>query len=205
MLREKLYPKLISIFNSFADMLNRRGVTPNQLTLAGVVLSFFAGVLFAESSLFVGGLVMLLAGICDAVDGPLARLSGKASKFGAFFDSTMDRFADGFLLAGIVLHFFNQDEPFWISVTLGLLIASFVVSYSKARAENFVEKCSVGIFTRETRYAAIGFGVLIAPLLKPLLMIALFGTAWTAYQRIIYTKEQLESEKSTASNVNSTP
>ncbi len=195
MLREKLYPALLSFFNRFADALNRKGITPNQLTMTGVVLSFFAGFLFSGSNLFAGAMMMLLAGICDAVDGPLARLSGKASSFGAFLDSTMDRVADGFLLAGITLHFFNQDEPFWMSVTLGLLIFSFVVSYAKARAENFIEKCSVGIFTRETRYAAIGFGVLIPPLLKILLLIAFFGTAYTAYQRIIYTQEQLELKR----------
>lgn len=192
MLREKLYPKLASILNSCADTLNRKGITPNQLTLTGGALSLITGMLFAGSNLFVGAFIMLLAGICDAVDGPLARLSGKASKFGAFFDSTMDRFADGFFLAGLALHFFNQDEPFWITVTLGLLIFSFVVSYAKARAENFIENCSVGIFTRETRYAAIALGALITPLLKPLLLLTLFGTAWTAYQRIIYTQEQLE-------------
>jgi len=195
MLREKIYPKLASFFNSAADILNRRGITPNQLTIIGGALSFLAGFLFSHSALFAGAIVMLFAGICDAVDGALARLSGKATPFGAYLDSTVDRFADGFFLAGLTLHFFNQDEPFWMAITLGLMIVSFVVSYAKARAENFIDKCSVGLFTRETRYAAIGFGALIPPLLKPLLLIAFFGSAWTAYQRIIYTKEQLESAK----------
>ena len=192
MLRDKLYPKLMSFFNGCADALNRKGITPNQLTLAGGALSLMAGVSFSGSHLLTGSFFMALAGLCDAVDGALARISGKASKFGAFFDSTMDRFADGFFLSGLALHFFNQDEPFWIAVALGLMIFSFVVSYAKARAENFIEKCSVGLFTRETRYAAIGIGALISPLLKPLLIIAFFGTAYTAYQRIIYTQEQLE-------------
>lgn len=193
MLREKLYPYVSSIFNSWAGALNRKGVAPHQLTLAGGALSLWAGFLFSGSSLFFGTFVMLLAGTCDALDGPLARLSGKASDFGAFFDSTIDRFADGFILAGIALHFFNQDEPFWITLVLGLLIASFAVSYTKARAENFIAKCSVGLFTRETRYLAIALGTLIPILLKPILMITFFGTLWTAYQRILYTKEQLEN------------
>ncbi len=192
MLRDKLYPKLASLFNSAADALNRRGVTANQLTMAGAGFSFMAGVFFANSALFIGSAFMGLAGLCDAIDGALARLSGKSSPFGAFLDSTMDRFADGFFLSGLTLHFFNEDEPFWMAVTLGLMIVSFVVSYAKARSENFIEKCSVGMFSRETRYAAIGIGALIPPLLKPLLLIALFGSAWTSYQRIIYTKEQLE-------------
>ncbi len=195
MLREKLHPKLSAFFNRCADALNRKGITPNQLTLAGAALSLMAGISFSTSSLLTGSLFMALAGLCDAVDGALARISGKASKFGAFFDSTMDRFADGFFLAGLTMHFFNQDEPFWMWVTLSLLIFSFMVSYAKARAENFIEKCSVGLFSRETRYAAIGIGALISPLLKPLLLIALFGTTYTAYQRIIYTQEQLESLK----------
>jgi phosphatidylglycerophosphate synthase len=198
MLREKLYPKLSLIFNNIADALNRKGITPNQLTLAGGALSLMAGISFSTSSLLTGSLFMAVAGLCDAVDGALARISGKASKFGAFFDSTMDRFADGFFLAGLTMHFFNQDEPFWMNVTLGLMISSFVVSYAKARAENFIEKLSVGLFTRETRYAAIGIGALISPLLKPLLIIAFFGTAYTAYQRIIYTQEQLESPAQSA-------
>lgn len=193
MLREKLYPKLSSLFNSWANTLNKKGITPNQLTLAGGALSLLAGIFFSNSALFAGSMAMLAAGICDAVDGPLARLSGKESKFGAFFDSTMDRFADGFFLSGLVLHFFNQDEPFWMAITLGLLIVSFVVSYAKARAENFIEKCSVGAFTRETRYALIGFGALLPFLLKPFLLIAFIGSAWTAYQRIVYTQAQLQA------------
>ena len=192
MLREKLYPKLSSLFNSWADACNRRGITPNQMTLAGGGLSLLAGVAFSNSSLFLGSVFMLVAGICDAVDGALARISGKDSKFGAFFDSTVDRFADGFFLSGLTMHFFNQDEPFWMLITMGLMISSFAVSYAKARAENFIEKCSVGIFTRETRYAAIIIGTALSPLLKPLLLITFFGTAWTVYQRIAYTQEQLE-------------
>ncbi|HRK61402.1 MAG TPA: CDP-alcohol phosphatidyltransferase family protein [Candidatus Omnitrophota bacterium] len=192
MLREKLYPKVVSILNSWADALNRKGVTPNQLTIAGVALSFLAGFCFSNSALLVGAVFMALGGVCDAVDGPLARLSGKESKFGAFFDSTMDRFADGFLFGGIALHFFNQDEPFWIAVSIGLIIASFGVSYAKARAENFIEKCSVGVFTRETRWAAVGIGILLPFLLKPLLLISFVGSVWTVYQRIMYTKNTLE-------------
>lgn len=195
MLREKLYPKVSSVLNSWANLLNQKGINPNQVTVAGAGLSLIAGLFFSNSYLFVGTLVLLLAGICDAVDGPLARLSGKTSEFGAFFDSTMDRLSDGFVLAGLALHFFNQDEPFWISVILGILIGSFVVSYAKARAENFIEKCSIGIFTRETRYAVIGIGTLIPFLLKPLLLVAFFGSAWTAYERILYTQEQLELKK----------
>lgn len=198
MLREKFYPKVISILNSWADALNRRGVSPNQLTVAGGVLSFFAGFFFSTSSLFTGLFFMALAGICDAVDGPLARLSGKESKFGAFFDSTVDRLADGFILGGLALHYFNQDEPFWSTLVIGLLIASFTVSYTKARAENFIEKCSVGVFTRETRYVAIMIGVLLPMLLKPILLVTFLGTCWTVYQRIEFTKEQLELNKNAA-------
>ncbi len=192
MLREKFYPKVVSILNSWADALNRRGITPNQVTSAGVALSFLAGFCFSNSALLVGAIFMALGGVCDAVDGPLARLSGKESKFGAFYDSIMDRFADGFLFGGIALHYFNQDEPFWTAVCIGLIIAAFGVSYAKARAENFIEKCSVGVFTRETRWAAVGVGVLFPFLLKPLLLISFGGSVWTVYQRVMHTKNTLE-------------
>lgn len=196
MLREKLYPKVVSILNSWADFLNSKGVTPNQLTSAGTALSFLAGFCFSSSALLMGAVFMALGGVCDAVDGPLARVSGKESKFGAFFDSTMDRFSDGFLFGGLALHFFNQDEPFWVAVCIGLLIAAFGVSYAKARAENLIEKCSVGIFTRETRWVAVGIGVLLPFLLKPLLLISFLGSVWTVYQRIMYTKTTLEKPAS---------
>ncbi len=192
MLREKLYPKISSILNSWANLLHQKEIRPNQLTVWGGVMSLLAGMLFSKSYLFSGAIAMLVAGACDAVDGPLARISGRTSDFGAFFDSTIDRLADGFILAGIAMHFFNQDEPFWITVVLGVLIASFAVSYVKARAENFIEKCSIGLFTRETRFVAILIGACLPPLLKPILLITLFGTSWTVYQRITYTREQLE-------------
>lgn len=192
MLREKFYPQVSSIFNSWANALNQRKITPNQVTVAGAVLSLIAGFCFANSALFFGALWMGAAGICDALDGPLARLSGKESSFGAFFDSTLDRFADGFLCGGLVLHFFNQDEPLWIAVTLGLMIASFGISYTKARAENFIEKCSIGVFTRETRFVALLLGVLLPFLLKLILLAALLGSAWTVYQRILYTYTTLK-------------
>ena len=162
-----------------------------QLTLAGAALSLLTGVIYAKGYLFLGGVMLFVAGACDLLDGLLARTTGKTSSFGAFFDSVVDRYSDFFVFAGLAAYFVRNGEVFWFLVTLGIILGSFVVSYTKARSENFIKNCGVGMFGRSERILLLIASTLVTPLLKLVLLVLLVGTHTTAVQRILHTKKTL--------------
>ena len=190
-LRETLYPKVAPIADAIVSFLKAQGISPNQLTLAGVALSLLTGVIYAKGYFFLGGIMLFVAGAADLLDGLLARTTGKTSSFGAFFDSVVDRYSDFFVFAGLATYFIRHEDVFWFFVSLGIILGSFVVGYAKARAENFIKNCGIGMFGRAERVLLLITGTLIAPLLKFVLLILLVGTHATAIQRILHTKKTL--------------
>ena len=190
-LRETLYPKVEPIANAIVSFLKAQGISPNQLTLAGAALSLLTGVIYAKGYLFLGGIFLFIAGAGDLLDGLLARTTGKTSSFGAFLDSVMDRYADFFIFAGLATYFVYRGEIFWFFVSLGIILGSFAVSYSKARAENFIKDCGIGTFGRAERVLLLIAGSLITPLLKLVLLVLLVGTHVTAIQRLLHTQKTL--------------
>lgn len=191
MLREILYPKVEPLIKQVVAQLAKQGVSPNQLTLAGAALSLLTGVIYAKGYLFLGGLLLLLSGAGDLLDGPLARLTGKSDAFGAFLDSMIDRYSDFFVFSGLALHFARNGDIFWFVITLGIVLGAFAVSYAKARAENFIADCKVGIFGRAERILLLAVGTLVTPLLGLALLVLLIGTHSTAIRRILHTKKTL--------------
>lgn len=192
MLKKWLYPKLESLFLKIVAYLDERGFTPNQLTLAGLAVTFIAGCLYAGGFLFIGTLVVLLAGLGDILDGLMARTTKKTTPFGGFLDSTIDRYCDFFIFGGLAIHFVNTGRYGYFLICLGILLGSFVTSYAKARAENLIASCSVGFLGRAERIVIICFGTAIAPLLPFALWILLLGTNITAIYRILHTRKVLE-------------
>lgn len=191
MLKKTLYPKALGLINQVAFYCEKGGITPNQLTLAGLVINFLAGWIFATGHLFLGGIVLIIASLGDLLDGALARKTGKTSKFGAFLDSTVDRYSDFFLLGGLALYFAQLGQDGWLLLTMGAILGSVATSYTKARAEGLGLTCEVGLFERAERIIILALGVLILPLL-PLALVALFvGTNATAIHRILHVKKQL--------------
>ena len=196
-LRETLYPKVEPIVSKIVSFLTAQGISPNQLTLAGAALSLLSGVIYAKGYLFLGGVMLVIAGAGDLIDGPLARTTGKASAFGAFLDSAVDRYSDFFVFAGLSLYFVRNGEIFWFLITLGIILGCFAVSYTKARAENFIKDCGIGLFGRAERVLLLAGGTIFSPALKLILLILLIGTHATAIQRILHTKKTLaETPKS---------
>lgn len=195
MLRKIIYPKIDSGIKKMASFLHEQEITPNQLTISGTILSFLAGAIFAKGYFFLAGIVLMVGGLGDLLDGPLARISNNTSKFGAFLDSTLDRYSDFFLFGGLALFYAKNNSFFWLFVVLGSLLGSFAVSYSKARSENFIEDCSVGIFARAERVLLLALGAFVPILMKPVLIILFLGTNFTAIQRILHTKKQLSQKK----------
>ena len=191
MLRKAIYPHVESLLNNIATNLGKQGFSPNQLTLAGLTVNFLAGWIFAAGNFFLGGLFLLIASLGDLLDGPLARVTKKTSNFGAFLDSTVDRYSDFFLFGGLALHFAKQDQGGWFLICMGIIAGSFVTSYAKARAENFIERCDVGMVERAERVIGLALAAWIPFLLPLILWALLIGSNATAIERILYTQKKL--------------
>jgi CDP-diacylglycerol--glycerol-3-phosphate 3-phosphatidyltransferase len=175
------------------------GITPNMLTLTGLLLTIFTAGVIAFNHLRIGGALVLCSGVFDMFDGAMARVSQKSSKFGAFFDSTLDRYSEGILLLGIIiyaqLHFPQQqmigpvhvaDALIWLTYVAA--ISSLMISYARARAEGLGLDCKIGLLARPERVILLAVGLLIGgqwALFWTMLVMALLTTI-TAIQRIVY-------------------
>ncbi len=175
-----------------ARVLSRTGVTPNTLTVMGFLVSVAAGVLIARGYFLAGGLVVLFAGAFDLMDGPVARLTGKTSRFGGFLDSTLDRLSEAAVLAGI-LAYYAYNEGTWESLlAYGCFVGSVMVSYLRARAEGLGVKCEVGVFTRVERVIVMSIGLMVGQwvgLAIPVMMGIITALAFvTVVQRLIHVQ-----------------
>ena len=143
-----------------ARILAKTGVTPNTLTVMGFMVSVAAGVLIATEYFLAGGLVVLFAGAFDLIDGPVARTTGKTTKFGGFLDSTLDRMSEAAVLAGILAFYAFNDGTWESLLAYGCFVGSVMVSYLRARAEGLGVKCEVGMFTRVERVIVMSIGLM---------------------------------------------
>jgi len=153
--------------------LRRTGVTPNALTLTGLVGSAAAGAVIARDYLLLGGVLVLVSGAFDLFDGPLARAKGQTTKFGAVLDSTCDRLGEAAVLLGLLILYLNQDA-FWEPLLIfTALVGSVLVSYVRARAEGLGLKCEVGIFTRAERVIALAVGLMVGQWIEKAVLVTL--------------------------------
>jgi len=181
--------------------LARTRITPNALTTAGVTLCILASVLvyfeYRNELLFfwLGAVAFVVGSILDILDGALARAGGKTTPFGAFIDSTRDRIGEGAMLGSIALVFNRHDHPVPLAITFAAVAGSFLVSYTRARAEALGLRGDVGIGSRAERVVVITGGLVLAPISIWLLVGAialLAATAWlTVVQRILHVRKQL--------------
>ncbi len=177
-----------------AGFLNRLGLTPNSVTLFGFFGVSFAAVLLALGHITWGGIVILLTAPADALDGSMARLRGKSSKFGAFFDSVTDRYSELVIFLGLLIHYTLQGDG--VNVVLAYLAAagSVLVSYVKARAESLGYEAKIGLLSRVERFI-----VLIPALILNIAPVALWIIAilanGTALQRFWHVRSQAHAEE----------
>jgi CDP-diacylglycerol--glycerol-3-phosphate 3-phosphatidyltransferase len=179
--------------------LARTRITPNALTATGVTLCALASVLvyfeYRNELLFfwLGALVFVIGSLLDILDGALARAGGKQTPFGAFIDSTTDRVGEGFMLGAIALVFHRDGQTLALAAAFAALAGSFLVSYTRARAEALGLKGDVGIGSRAERVVVITAGLVLAPwgaLQWAIYLLAI--TAWfTVLQRVISVRTQL--------------
>lgn len=174
------------IVDSIVTGLAKLGIHPNLLTLIGFVINIFACVLFAKGMFFTGGLVVLFASIFDMVDGEVARRTKQVTRFGAFFDSIIDRYSDMILLLGLVIWYAKIDRIFYVGLTGLVLIGSVMTSYTRARAESLIPLCKVGFLERAERIVLLIIGALTDRMAAVLWVMAILSN-WTVSQRIWYT------------------
>jgi CDP-diacylglycerol---glycerol-3-phosphate 3-phosphatidyltransferase len=168
--------------------LGRVPLTPNQVTVVGLVLTFVAATLVAYGHLRWAGLVLIVAGTCDILDGALARSTHTSYPYGAFLDSTLDRYSEGAIYLGLAAYFVTINGPFqrWLVLaTLAALAGSFLVSYVRARAQSLGFTCETGLFARPERVVVTVIGLIIGgPVLYGVVFLLAIVTNITALQRI---------------------
>jgi CDP-diacylglycerol--glycerol-3-phosphate 3-phosphatidyltransferase len=175
-------------------------LTPNQLTTAGVSLCLAASALvyfeYRDDLLFfwVGAIVFVLGSLLDILDGALARAGGKATPLGAFVDSTTDRIGEAAMLGAIGLIFTRHGHEFALGATFAAMAGSFLVSYTRARAEALGLRGDVGLSSRAERVVIITAGLVLAPWgVLPWAIYVLTASAWvTVLQRILFVRKQLD-------------
>ena len=170
------------------SVLGRIPVTPNQITVVGVALTFVAAVLAALGYLRWAGVVLIFAGTFDILDGALARSSGRSYPYGAFLDSTLDRYSEGAIYIGLAAYFASTTGPLqrWLLLsTVAALAGSFLVSYVRARAQSLGFTCESGLFARPERVVATVVGLIFGGVVLYVLVFLLaILTNLTALQRI---------------------
>lgn len=176
-----------------ARLVARTAITPTAITWLGFLLAVGAATLIITGHLFAAGLVVLIAGFFDMLDGALARYTNRATRFGAILDSTLDRLAEAVVLLGILV-LYAKDQLLAQTLLVGVtLFGSFLVSYIRARAEAIGLKCQVGLFTRPERVIVLALGLLLNQiayvLVAALAIIAVFSFI-TAGQRLLYVWQQ---------------
>src|SRR3989475_10348550 len=168
--------------------LGRLPVTPNQITVVGTALTFVAAVLTALGLLTWGGIVLAFAGTFDILDGALARSTRRSYPYGAFLDSTLDRYSEGAMYLGLVAYFATAGGPLqkWLVVATGAALAgSFLVSYVRARAQSLGFTCETGLFARPERVVVTVIGLVFGGfVLTAVVFLLAILTNLTALQRI---------------------
>ncbi len=165
------------------------GINPNFLTFLGFGINVLAAYLFAYGYFRWAGLTIILAGIFDMADGRVARLQGRVTPFGGFYDSVMDRYSDLCLLIGLLIYYGRINRFFYVSLVAVVMIGSVMVSYSRARAENVIPSCKVGFLERPERVVLIIIGALFDRMAPVLWLIAVLSNV-TVIHRIAYTRQE---------------
>ena len=168
-----------------ARFMGRVGLTPNTLTGIGLLLNVGVAVVLARSALVLGGWLLLGASAFDALDGTLARLTDRESQFGAFLDSTIDRYSEAFVYGGLLLHYLEQGARVETVLVYVAIIGSLMVSYSRARAEGVGVACQLGIAPRWGRICLIAVGLILSQATLALWAVAVLANL-TAIQRIVH-------------------
>jgi len=170
-------------------------LTPNAISLTGFALCVVAAVLLWQDEVLLGGIAFVVGSVCDTLDGRYSRMSGKGSQFGAFLDSTLDRIEEGVVLAAVAFLFSRDGEDGAVVAVVIAVLASLMVSYTRARAEALGVECKVGIADRAVRVVILSAGLILTGLGLDVLEISVYVLAAlsviTVLQRIWHVRSEL--------------
>jgi CDP-diacylglycerol---glycerol-3-phosphate 3-phosphatidyltransferase len=193
MIAEWLRGRTRGIVEIAAGLLHRLGVTPNMLTLAGTTFMFGVGVVLAHGQFVLAAALIALAGIFDALDGGLARLTNRTTRFGAMLDSTTDRWAEAALYAGLLWWYTGEGARLEVMLVYVAIIGSLLVSYTRARSEGLGVENKEGLFTRFERIVVLILGLLTGQMVIALALLAVLSN-FTALQRLWFAYEKLDRQ-----------
>jgi CDP-diacylglycerol--glycerol-3-phosphate 3-phosphatidyltransferase len=182
-------------------LLRRTGLSPDHLTILGVIVAIGAGFAIGTGRLLLGFGLVILAALPDLLDGALAKASNQVSQRGAFFDSVIDRVTDAILFSGVAYYYAAGKHPRLSMIAFGIMAISAVISYERAKAESLGLEAKGGIMERAERIILLELGLLIKPLLLPILWVMLALCAVTAVQRFIKVWKQAGVTQRTAAKM----
>ena len=176
-------------------------LTPNAISLTGFALCVVAAVLVWQDYFFLGGVAFIVGSVCDTLDGRYSRMSGKGTPFGAFLDSTLDRIEEGIVLTAVAFQFADRGDNLAVCAVVLAVLASLMVSYTRARAEALGVECKVGIADRAVRVVILSAGLVLAKgaglgdfeLLAPAIYAMAVLTGFTVLQRVFHVRSALRS------------
>jgi phosphatidylinositol phosphate synthase len=168
-------------------------LTPNAISLTGLALCVVAAVLVWQEQFLLGGIAFIVGSVCDTLDGRYSRMSGKGTSFGAFLDSTLDRMEEGIVLTAVAYYFSKEGDDIAVAAVVVAVLASLMVSYTRARAEALGVECKVGIADRAVRVVILSAGLVFAfaDLLAPAVYVLAALSTITVFQRIWHVRKQL--------------
>jgi CDP-diacylglycerol--glycerol-3-phosphate 3-phosphatidyltransferase len=190
------------------DRLIESRLTPNAISMMGLLGNIVAAVLVTQELFFLAGIAFVLGSVMDTLDGRYSRMSGKGTLFGAFLDSTLDRIEEGIVLAAVAGYFAAEGEDFAAAMCVVAVLFSLMVSYTRARAEALGVECKVGLATRPVRVVILSIGLIFAKgaglgdfeLLAPAVYVIAALTIVTTFQRVWHVRNELSSEVSGVKN-----
>jgi len=192
MLRKIVEKRIEPPLTALAHALVRRNISPTLLTLTRLGITAVAASLYIGGFIRAGGVIVVFAGFFDMLDGAVARASGKASRFGGFIDSVVDRYSDFLIFGGVLAYFAREGDLLMTLVSATTLVGAFMVSYVRARAELVILKCAVGVMERPERIIVLAGGSIFGFLHAAVWFLAI-TTHITALHRIIFTRESVRS------------
>jgi len=180
------------IANPIVGTLAKTGLKPDTLTLVGLAINIGAACLIALNHFVLGGVLVLVSGLFDLLDGALARFAKQATKFGAILDSTVDRISEAALFCGLLIWYIPRGSEIEILLIFAVLIGSFLTSYIRARAEGIGLECQVGLFTRAERVIVLVLGLLLNQVFIALCVMGVFVYV-TVVQRLFYLRSKAKT------------
>jgi CDP-diacylglycerol--glycerol-3-phosphate 3-phosphatidyltransferase len=176
-------------------------LTPNTISVTGLILNLAAAVLVTQRLFFLAGVAFIVGSVMDTLDGRYSRMSGKGTMFGAFLDSTLDRIEEGVVLTAIAWHFADRGNAIPAAACVAAVLGSLMVSYARARAEALGVECKVGLATRPVRVVVLSAGLVLAKgagvvdveLLAPAIYVVAGLTAITVAQRVWHVRGELRA------------